>query len=648
MSDVAPQHPGPNLHAIFGIDGEAAGDPTVEMLAADVPQVEQAPDQEAFDLDTPTAEHAPAQQLPDEPPEQAAPDGAGGEWKGITRPSRRGSSSRFLTDVIVDMSLCSRAQVDEAIASSRNTGTTPDRVLLDTGALTRDGLARALAERYGLDHLDLGLFQVDPSAANLVSTAAAKRYQAVPVAFAENHTLLVAMADPSNVLAVDDIAIMTGYEVRVAVAPPDDITALIGRLNRFDDVVADSDRELREQEQDSGAEVVELHETADDAPVVKLVNQIVAQAVERGASDIHLAPDGHEVRVRFRVDGVLQDITTIPRRMAPGVISRVKIMAELNIAERRLPQDGRVGLSIDGRHVNLRVVTLPSVHGEAIVLRVLDKSSVIVELDKLGMAEPERERFERAFHETHGAVLVTGPTGSGKSTTLYAALQCLNTPEKNIITVEDPVEYEIAGLTQVQISAKVGLTFAAGLRSMVRADPDIIMIGEIRDRETAQIAVESALTGHLVLSTLHTNDAPSAITRLTEMGLEPFLVASALDCVVAQRLARKLCVNCKARTIIPAAVLRESGYKAVVDLEAYEPNGCRRCGGSGYRGRVGLYEVMSVSPEIQKLALERRPSEEIRDLAVHQGMRRLRDDGLEKVREGRTSITEIARVIGSS
>ena len=334
--------------------------------------------------------------------------------------------------------------------------------------------------------------------------------------------------------------------------------------------------------------------------------------------------------------------------MAPGVISRVKIMAELDIAERRLPQDGRVGLSIDGRHVDLRVVTLPSVHGEAIVLRVLDKSSVIVELDKLGMAEPERERFERAFHETHGAVLVTGPTGSGKSTTLYAALQCLNTPEKNIITVEDPVEYQIAGLTQVQISAKVGLTFAAGLRSMVRADPDIIMVGEIRDRETAQIAIESALTGHLVLSTLHTNDAPSAITRLIEMGIEPFLVASALDCVVAQRLARTLCAHCKARTIIPADVLRDNGYKAEVDLEAYEPDGCRRCGGSGYRGRIGLYEVMSVSPEIQKLALERRPSEEIRDVAVRQGMRRLRDDGLEKVREGRTSIAEIARVIGSS
>jgi type IV pilus assembly protein PilB len=352
--------------------------------------------------------------------------------------------------------------------------------------------------------------------------------------------------------------------------------------------------------------------------------------------------------VRFRIDGVLQDVTTVPRRMAAGVVSRIKIMAELNIAEKRIPQDGRVGLVVDGRHVDLRVVTLPSVHGEGVVMRVLDKASVVVELDRLGMADVERERFERACRETHGAVLVTGPTGSGKSTTLYAALQLLNTPEKNIITVEDPVEYEMSGLTQVQVSAKIGLTFAAGLRAMVRADPDVIMVGEIRDRETAQIAVESALTGHLVLSTLHTNDAPSAITRLIEMGIEPFLVASALDCVVAQRLARMLCPNCKKRTIIPAQVLIDSGYPARVEIEAYEPVGCRRCGGSGYRGRVGLYEVMKMTPEIQTLALERKPSEEIRDVAVRQGMTRLRDDGLQKVRQGRTSIAEIARVVGSN
>ncbi len=565
---------------------------------------------------------------------------------GLTRATRRGSSQQFLTDVIVEMGLSSRSQVDEALESSRIAGTTPERVLLDNGALTPDALARALAERYGLDHLDLGIFSVDMSAANLVSTAVAKRYQTVPVAFADKRTLLVAMADPSNVLAVDDIAIMTGYEIRVAVAPPDDITALISRLDHLEDVVGEA-TEVHEESDEDGAEVVALHETSEDAPVIKLVNQIVAQAVERGASDIHMAPDGRELRVRFRVDGVLADVTSVPRRMAPGVVSRIKIMAELNIAEKRLPQDGRVGLVIDGRHVDLRVVTLPSVHGEGVVMRVLDKAAVVVALDKLGMADPERERFEHSCKETHGAVLVTGPTGSGKSTTLYAALQLLNTPEKNIITVEDPVEYEMVGLTQVQVSSKVGLTFAAGLRSMVRADPDIIMVGEIRDRETAQIAVESALTGHLVLSTLHTNDAPSAITRLIEMGIEPFLVASALECVVAQRLARMLCPNCKRRTIIPAKVLRENGYKARVELEAYEPVGCRRCGGSGYRGRVGLYEVMKMTPEIQAMTLERSPSEAMRDLAVTQGMTRLRDDGLQKVKQGRTSMAEIARVIGT-
>jgi type IV pilus assembly protein PilB len=573
--------------------------------------------------------------------EPAAPQDGG--MYGITKPSATGSSQRFLTDVILAMGFASQRQVDEALETSRTSGTTPESVLLQNNAITPDSLARALAERYGLDHLDLGVFTVDMSAANLVSTAVAKRYQAVPVAFADKRTLLVAMADPSNVLAVDDIAIMTGYEIRVAVAPPEDIAALVSRLDRLEDVVGES---VAQEEADED-ELVALHETSEDAPVIKLVNQLVAQAVEQGASDMHLAPDGKEMRVRFRIDGVLQEVTTVPRKMAAGVISRIKIMAELNIAEKRLPQDGRVGLVVDGRHVDLRVVTLPSVHGEGAVMRVLDKESVVVELDKLGMADPERERFEHACQETHGAVLVTGPTGSGKSTTLYAALKLLNTPEKNIITVEDPVEYEMAGLTQVQVATKQGLTFAMGLRAMVRADPDIIMVGEIRDRETAQIAVESALTGHLVLSTLHTNDAPSAITRLIEMGIEPFLVASALDCVVAQRLARMLCPNCKRRTIIPAKVLQESGYKARVELEAYEPAGCRRCAGSGYRGRVGLYEVMKMSPEIQTLALERKPSEAIRDVAVEQGMTRLRDDGLQKVREGRTSISEIARVIGS-
>jgi type IV pilus assembly protein PilB len=569
------------------------------------------------------------------------------EVNGITKPSARGSSSRFLTDVIVEMGLTSRERVERAIESSRSEGTTPERALLASGAINADGLARALAERYGLDHLDLDVFAVDMGAANLVASNAAKRYQAVPVAFVNKRTVLLAMADPSNVLAVDDVAIMTGYEVRVAVASPEAIADLISRMDRLEDVVT-GEAALEEEAQQDGAEIVNLRETADDAPVVKLVNQIVAQAVERGASDVHLAPDGHEVRVRVRVDGILQDITTVPRRMAAGVVSRVKIMADLDIAERRLPQDGRVGLTVDGRHVDLRIVTLPSVHGESIVMRILDKDSVVMKLDKLGMSDVERERFERGFHQTHGAVLVTGPTGSGKSTTLYAALLELNTPEKNIITVEDPVEYQIQGLTQVQVATKAGLTFATGLRAMVRADPDVIMVGEIRDRETAQIAVESALTGHLVLSTLHTNDAPSAITRLTEMGIEPFLVASAVDCVVAQRLARMLCSNCKQRTIVSAETLRANGYKALVDLEAYEPVGCRRCSNSGYRGRLGIYEVMQVSPELRRMTLERRSADELREVAMREGMRRLRDDGLEKVRQGLTSVAEIARVIGTT
>jgi type IV pilus assembly protein PilB len=559
---------------------------------------------------------------------------------GVTRPRQRRGGPRFLTDVIVELGFTDRERAESAVAAAREAAGTPEEVLLGWGAIDRDQLARAIAERNGLDHLDLRAFAVDMSAANLLSSAAAKRYEAVPVAFADERSLVVAMADPTNVLAIDDIALMSGYEVRPAVASADDIAALISRLSHLDDVV----QSTFVDEAETVEEVVELRETAEDAPIIKLVNGIIAQAVERGASDVHLAPDGNELRVRYRVDGVLHDSATVPRRMVPGVISRVKIMSDLDIAERRIPQDGRVGLSIDGRHVDLRIVTLPSVHGESVVMRILDGSGGGVDLTSLGMGEHERERFSAAIHQAYGAVLVTGPTGSGKSTSLYAALGEINTPEKNIITIEDPVERQVGGITQVQINPKAGLTFAAGLRAMMRADPDVIMVGEIRDRETAQIAVEAALTGHLVLSTLHTNDAPTALTRLVEMGIEPFLVASALDCVVAQRLARTLCHSCKARTILPAAVLRDHGFNTGYDLEVYEPAGCARCGGSGYKGRVGLYEVMPVTEEIRTLAIERASADRIAAVAVRDGMRRLREDGLDKVRHGVTSIAEVARV----
>jgi len=562
---------------------------------------------------------------------------------GITKPRRAGGPARFLTDVIVDLGLADRDRVQHAIEEARRTGKTPEDVLIESGNLTPDGLARSVAERHGLEHLDLSLFQPDMQAANLISIPAAKRYEAVPVGFIDDRTLLVAMADPANVLAVDDIALLTGKEIRPAVTSRDDIGGLISRLSRLDDVVTNE----FEDEEPAPAEVVDLRESADDAPVIRLVNQIIAQAVEQGASDIHLEPNGTELRVRFRIDGVLVETAQVQRRMVLGVISRVKIMSDLDISERRVPQDGRVGLTIDGHHIDLRIVTLPSVHGESVVMRILDKDNVVLSLEKLGMAPAEKDRFERAFHQAYGAVLVTGPTGSGKSTTLYAALGALNTIEKNIITIEDPVEYQLDGITQVQVNAKAGLHFSTGLRSMMRADPDIIMVGEIRDRETAQIAVESALTGHLVLSTLHTNDAASAVTRLVEMGIEPFLVASAIDCVVAQRLARKLCQFCKERQIISSDVLRANGIRSQFDMEAYNAQGCSRCGFSGYKGRIGLYEVLSVTEEIRKLALARAPAPDIAELAVRQGMRLLRDDGLEKVRLGMTSIAEVTRVTGT-
>ncbi|HKO29408.1 MAG TPA: ATPase, T2SS/T4P/T4SS family [Solirubrobacteraceae bacterium] len=572
-------------------------------------------------------------------------------FTGVTPPTRRGGSSRQLTDVVVELGFAEQETVDRAVEAARAAGVPAERMLLDQQAITAEQLSRAIAERYGLDHLDLGIFKIDMAAANLLSAAAAKRYGAVPVSYIDEHTVLLAMSDPANVLAVDDVALLTHLDVRPAVASAEDIGALISRMNRFEDAVAEA---VEEGEAAAYEEVVDLKETADDAPVIKLVHSIIAQATERGASDIHYEPQpdpssrtAREMRVRMRVDGVLTEATTVPKKMVPGVVSRIKIMADLDIAERRIPQDGRVGLTIDGRHVDVRVVTIPSVHGEGVVMRILDKESIRLELDKLGFQEQELERFRKAFSQAYGCVLTTGPTGSGKSTSLYGALQELNTPEKNIITIEDPVEYQIGGITQVQVNNKAGLTFAAGLRSMMRADPDILMVGEIRDPETAQIAIEGALTGHMVLSTLHTNDAPSAITRLVEMGIEPFLVASAIDCVVAQRLARTLCAHCKKRTLIPAEVLCDHGFPAEFPIEAYEPGGCVRCGGMGYRGRIGLYEVMVMNEEIRSLALQRASADQLGAAAVRGGMRRLREDGLDKVKLGLTSVAEIARVTGT-
>ncbi len=565
---------------------------------------------------------------------QALEDGTG-----LTPPLKR-AGSRFISDVIVEMGFVERERVDHAVEEAKGSGRTPEQVLVEAGALSTDQLARATAQRFGLHHADLNVYRADVAALNLINPQAAKRFKAAPIGYAEDGHLLVAMADPSNVLALDDLKLMTGHEVRPVVASPDDILGLISRMSRLDDAVAAA-VEMGEEEL---AEVTEIRESAEDAPVIKLVNSIIAQGVEEGASDIHFEPDGTDMRVRFRVDGVLAESTTIPKRMVAGVVSRVKIMAELDIAEKRVPQDGRVGLTVEKHAIDIRIVTMPSVHGEGIVMRILDKEQALISLDALGMGAGSRETFERGFGRSYGAVLVTGPTGSGKSTTLYAALNAINSPKRNIITIEDPVEYQMAGINQLQVNTRAGLTFAAGLRSMLRADPDVIMVGEIRDAETARIAVESALTGHLVLSTLHTNDAPSAITRLTEMGVEPFLSASALAVVVAQRLVRTLCNYCKQRTMLNVQALEAAGFHVAFDVEAYEPKGCNRCGGSGYKGRIGVYEVMEMSEELRTLTVERASSDEILKIAVQQGMRPLRLDGFEKVKNGVTSIAEVARV----
>jgi type IV pilus assembly protein PilB len=562
---------------------------------------------------------------------------------GLTPPVSRGRSSGFVTDVLVDLGFVGEDRARQAIEEARTAGRPPERLLLEQGAVDADQFSRAVAERYGLDHIDLSAFQVDMAAANLITVNTARRYKALPVGYADKKTLIVAMADPTNVLAVDDIQIATALDCRVAVATEEDIEALLGRLNTLQSAVSEAVTE-GEAEADELAEVSDIEVSAEDAPVIKLVYSILGQAVGEGASDVHFESGEDDMRVRFRIDGVLREAAHVPKRMVNAVISRVKIMSDLNIAEKRVPQDGRVSVTVDDRRVDLRVTTLPTQRGEGATIRILDKDNAQRSLDELGMDGDARKRFEDAFHQAYGAVLVTGPTGSGKSTTLYAALQDLNQVEKNIITIEDPVEYRLQGINQINVNRKAGLDFATGLRSMLRADPDIVMVGEIRDGETARIAIEAALTGHMMLSTLHTNDAPGAITRLTKMGIEAFLIASSVDCVVAQRLARKLCSHCKRRIVIPPQALEEADLPGAVEIEAYEPLGCARCNQSGYRGRVGLYSVMPLSERIKEMAVAGAPEAEIGAVAREEGMCTLREDGLGKVRAGLTSLEEILRV----
>src|SRR5882724_5077652 len=482
--------------------------------------------------------------------------------------------------MLLSEGLITQAQLDAALKAQAERGLPIGQLLVEDGAVTDAVLMGALARQLGLEFVDLAEYPIDRGAVGLLPEAMARRLLALPVTWAEDR-LIVAMADPGNVLAIDDLRAVTGADVQVVVATRTQLTEAIDRFHRLDAEV-DEVAQIAADElaEDDDADVA--REAVEDAPIVKFVNLLIAQAVADRASDIHVEPTEHDLRIRFRVDGVLHEVMHSPRSIQGGVISRLKVMADINIAERRIPQDGRISLSVAGKGVDLRVATLPTVYGEKVVMRILDKAQARLSLSDLGFHPAVLPRFEACFRKPYGTILVTGPTGSGKSTTLYATLNVLNSTDKNVITVEDPVEFRLPGVNQVQVNPKAGLTFASALRSILRSDPDVVLVGEIRDRETAVIAVEAALTGHLVLSTLHTNDAASTPLRLVEMGVEPFLVTSALDCVVAQRRARRLCDKCKESYQPTEAELREVGW----DMEGgvddwpvlHRAIGCPSCG----------------------------------------------------------------------
>jgi type IV pilus assembly protein PilB len=551
-----------------------------------------------------------------------------------------------LGQILLEQGLISEEHLQRALEEHRTTPKSLGRVLIDLGYIRERDLVRALAEQVGLEFVDLTEYRIDAAVAALLPEALSRRYRALPIG-EEDGKLLVAMSDPANVYALDDIRSITGRDVRPVVATSNDVEQAIQKFSGMGEQAEALATEAAEALDDQ-PDLTDVQAAVEDAPIVKLVQAIMTQASADRASDVHIEPTEKDVRVRFRVDGVLHEVMHSPKSIQGGLISRLKVMGDLNIAEKRVPQDGRVSLRVNNRSLDLRLATLPTVHGEKIVIRILDKSNALLQLSELGFLPDAFKVYERCFRRPYGAILVTGPTGSGKSTSLYATLNILNQIDRHIVTVEDPVEYRLPGVNQIQVNPKAGLTFASALRSILRADPDIILIGEIRDRETAMIAVESALTGHLVLSSLHTNDAPSAITRLIEMEVETFLVASAIDCVVAQRLARKLCDKCKEAFTPEPMELLEAGYpeSRIPDLgEFFRSVGCNSCSNTGYRGRVGLYEVMPMSEEIERLTVERASSETVKHVAIEQGMQSLRDDGLEKAALGITSIEEIARVV---
>lgn len=560
--------------------------------------------------------------------------------------------------------LIGRDQLDSAMERQREAGGAESiaKILVTMGYISERDRVRCLGDVWGVSFVEMGDGVAQPDAVALLSGPLARKYKALPLE-RQGNRLLVAMANPLDIFAIDELRLTTGYEIEPAIAIEDELLATIGTLYKDDANVSDAlagvmkdfdgDDVSFSKPEDEELSEDELREMGEDAPIIRLANLIISQAILDKASDIHIEPQKDGLRVRYRIDGVMQEGMKLPRKVLAPLTSRMKIMSDMDIAEKRVPQDNRISMTVGGREFDFRVSTLPMIHGEKIVMRVLDKGGINVGLDKLGFLKENRAMIEDACSRTYGIILVTGPTGSGKSTTLYSVLNKVNDGASNIITIEDPVEYELAGINQCGVNVKAGMTFAAGLRAMLRQDPDIIMVGEMRDPETATIAMEAALTGHLVLSTLHTNDAPSAPTRLIDMGIEPFLISSSIVGILAQRLIRTICPNCKESYTAPRELFKRYGFPMPTEEEGgdaaeftlYKGAGCDRCKGSGYKGRTGVHEMMMMSDEIKDKILEHAPAHVLRNLAVAGGMRTLQNDAVSKILNGTTTVDEVLRVI---
>ncbi|HEY5549393.1 MAG TPA: ATPase, T2SS/T4P/T4SS family [Coriobacteriia bacterium] len=555
------------------------------------------------------------------------------------------SSGKRLGRILVQAGLLTERQLEQALADTGALSLT--QAIIDAKMATDSDIARTVAEQTGLDYVDIAMFEIDANASTLLSPDLARRYSVLPIAF-DQGKLVVSMSDPANIFAIDDLRIVTGYEIKPVVSTEGDLKAAIDKYSGMQDNVDEMVGDVAESLTSGLMKTAEAEaEAGEESVVSKLLNLIITEAIHQGAGDIYLEPQEKDLRVRFRVDGVCQEVMRSPKKIQVQLISRVKISSGMDIAERRIPQDGRFGVVLDGKATDFRVAVLPTVRGEMSVMRLLSHASIMMSLADLGFLPKPLAMLTEALAKPYGAILVTGPTGSGKSTTLYAAINESNDPTTNLITVEDPVEYRLEGLSQVQVHERAGLTFASALRSILRQDPDTVMIGEIRDLETATIAIEAALTGHLVLSTLHTNTAPSAITRLTEMGVEPFLTASAVSCIVAQRLARRLCKECKEPYVADEEALRrvdfpfEPGHPPTL----YKAVGCKKCNNIGYKGRMGIHEVLTMTETLERLAVEHASADELARQAIEEGMVPLKQDGFAKVALGHTSLEEILRII---